>query len=214
MLQVNVSTQRNTPASKWVSSSQWMAAAPFEAPSLSLSLSIFLWFSQTAISTTDPRFYSAGIVSRCHRSPGRIKRWLRPRDHNLRAGIISSEALAHSIHVGSLPGLFLMRGRGWTAGARFQGQGSADKRWRIPLRTHLSVGADALWNGRSRRVRIPGAVAWLWLHLSRPRTLSGFQTQPWTAAAGRRPRPQNTPVEAGRARARRTGLAVGGSRRS
>lgn len=50
-----------------------------------------------------------------------------PQDHNLRAGIGSSEALAHRIHVGSLPGLFVMQGEDGPRALLLKGRGQGIK---------------------------------------------------------------------------------------
>lgn len=116
-----------------------MAAALFEA----LWVLFFIIFTNRnrPFLKTDPRIYLSRIVSRCQLSTRGIKVWIRPQDHNLRASIISSEALAHSIHVGLLPGLFLMHGEdGWPA-LVFKGRGQRIKDVKSPFRL-LSVGAD------------------------------------------------------------------------
>lgn len=201
MLQIKEATRRNTPASEWVSSSsKWMAAALFEA--------LPLWYlsllqAETARSQRQILdFHLTRIVPRCQLCTRRIKLWIGPQERNLRASSSSSEALAHSIHVGLLPGLFSVPEKDGSSAVIFKGGGQGIKDGKSALGlTFRSVRMRCETDGPSR-LEIPGAEAWLWLHLSRTRTLSGSQTQPSTAAAGRRPRPQNAPVEARRARAR------------
>ncbi len=69
------------------------------------------------------------IASRYQLSARRIKLRIRCWEHNLCASISShsSTAIAHSIHVGLLPGLFLMQGRDGSSAVIFKGQGAASR---------------------------------------------------------------------------------------
>lgn len=121
MLQIKAATRRNTPASEWVSSSsKWMAAALFEA--------LPLWYFsllQAEIARSQRQildFHLTRIVPRCQLCTRRIKLWIGPQERNLRASIISSEALAHSIHVGLLPGLFSVPEKDGSSAVIFKGR--------------------------------------------------------------------------------------------
>lgn len=81
----------------------------------------------------------------------RIKLWIGPQEHNLRSSIISSEALAHSIHVGLLPGLFLVPEKDRSSAVIFKGRGQGIKDAKSPLSlTFRSVRMRCKTDGPSR----------------------------------------------------------------
>lgn len=135
----------------------------------------------------------------------------RPRDRNLRAGISISFSAQHPCWFAP-PALLSMQAEDGPSLLRLQGQGSAGgKMEKPPARTHLSVGADALRIGRSRAgsdSRRCGVTMAASLTSADPLRLPD-------ATMNSCSRTQAPPtVEAGRARARCTGLADGGSCRS
>lgn len=49
-------------------------------------------------------------------------KWIRSEEHNLRSSIGSSRAIAHSIHVGLLPGLLVMQGEDGSPAVIYKGE--------------------------------------------------------------------------------------------
>lgn len=91
------------------------------------------------------------IAPRCQLCTRRIKAWIGPQEHNLRASIISSVALAHSIHVGLLPGLFSELEKDGSSAVIFKGRGQGFKDGKSPLSlTFRSVRMRCETDGLSR----------------------------------------------------------------
>lgn len=120
---------------------------------LYLRLSLLSLF-QAEIARSLPQIldlYLTRIISRCQLSTRRIRLWIGPQEHNLRASIISSEALAHSIHVGLLPGLFSVPEKDGSSAVIFKGRGQGIKDGKIPLGlTFRSVRMRCETDGPSR----------------------------------------------------------------